>query len=530
MSQAPRRRSGVPAATPPAGERSGCPLPHGRGSAERGSALRQLASDPLDVLIAGGGVLGAGIARDAARRGLRVGLVEQHDFAYGTSSRSSRLLHGGLRYLAQGRVGLVREASREKTIIRAIAPHLCEPLAFVFPTFRAPPWASWARWKLRIGVKMYDLLCLGQNFEKSSSLGAGQVCDRFPGIRSQDLTGGVRYFDALTQDARLVIDTLRSAARAGAAVLNYCRLDDAHRDTAERGPWRCILHDRLADERFEVRSRCVVNATGPWAEQLPHSSVRLRLTKGVHLVIDRDRLPIPDAVVMTEGNRILFAIPWGRCVILGTTDTDYNAPIEAVHTEPGDAAYVLGVVNATFPDADLSEADIISTWAGLRPLLADPDGHPSDISRTHEILTDGRGWWDVAGGKLTTYRLIAEQTVSRIQHELGLAVSQCDTGRVPLLESSEDRGFSGILPPDVTREAVEHYCANEWAIHLDDIMVRRAGWHYYHRDTWAIARRVAGWMAGSLGWDAARVEQELQDGGYRAGLMDETPSAPGTRC
>jgi glycerol-3-phosphate dehydrogenase len=252
----------------------------------------------------------------------------------------------------------------------------------------------------------------------------------------------------------------------------------------------------------------VVNATGPWSPTLPQSSIRLRPTKGVHLVIDRGRLPVPDAVVMTDGPRILFAIPWGQRVILGTTDTDYDGPLESPRTEPDDIAYVLGIVNRTFPRAGLDRGDVRATWAGLRPLIADAQGRPSDISRAHEIHVPRPGWIDVAGGKLTTYRLIAEQVVDRALRELNVKASPCRTAKEPLLPSPAV-AHSGIVPPEPSPECVRHYCTDEWAVHLDDVMTRRTGWRYYRDDASAVAEQVAGWMAEVLGWDAARTRSEL---------------------
>lgn len=478
----------------------------GEGCDRRGRAVAELTRAPLDVLVVGGGVVGAGIARDAALRGLRVGLVEQHDFAFGTSSRSSRLLHGGLRYLAQGRIGLVREASIEKRILHRIAPHIAAPLAFVFPTYRCAPWAPWALWKLRIGVKLYDLLCGGRNVGPSSALDRARACDHVPGLRTAGLTGAVRYYDGFTNDARLVLDTLRSAAQAGACVLNYCALDVAERRGRE---WECRVADRLASTSYSVTARCVVNATGPWAARLRHSAVRLRLTKGVHLVVDQQRLRVSDAVVITAGERILFAIPWGERTILGTTDTDYDGALDDVRADSADVRYVLELVNGAFPAARLDDADVISTWAGLRPLIADSDGRPSDISRAHEIRSPEPGWWDVAGGKLTTYRLMAEQTVDRLAAYIGRPRTRSTTASTPLLASSDGAEWSGLVPPPVAREAVAHYCAREWAVHLDDVMLRRAGWHYYHRDADRIGQQVAGWMGAALDWDDARQADEL---------------------
>lgn len=475
---------------------------------ERKRRNENLAAKPLDVLIVGGGIVGAGVARDAALRGLRVGLVEQHDLAFGTSSRSSRLLHGGLRYLAQGRIGLVYEASNEKRVLHRIARHLAEPLAFVFPTYRG---TCWPLWQLRIGVKLYDLLCGGRNLGPSRSLTAVEVQRLLPGISSKSLTGAVRYYDGLTNDTRLVLDTLRSAAAAGAMVCNYVRLEDAE---CGRKGWECQLHDTLADRRFQVTAQTLVNATGPWSPTLRHSSVRLRLTKGVHLVIDRSRLPVPDAVVMAEGRRILFAIPWGERVILGTTDTDYEGPPEAVATDAADVDYVLGVVNAAFPAAGLDRSIVLSTWAGLRPLIADRRGRPSDISRAHQIRSPQPGWIDVAGGKLTTYRRIAQQVVDRLMRYLGRSGPPCRTAEEPLLPAEAVEDASGILPPAVSQPLVAEYCARQWAVHLDDVMLRRSGWHYYHENASEIAEQVVCWMAGLLGWDRAVRDAEMER--YRA--------------
>lgn len=431
-------------------------------------------------------------------RGLRTALVEQRDFAFGTSSRSSRLLHGGIRYLAQGRIGLVHEASVEKTILHRIAPHLAAPLPFVFPTFRQNP--KWKLWQLMFGVKLYDLLCGGRNLGSSSWMDARETVESVQGLSADGLKGAVRYFDGLTNDARLVLDTLRSASDHGAVLLNYARFTSGKREEM----WRCEIE---ADARLTIQTRTVVNATGPWADGLPHSAVQLRLTKGIHLVVERSRLPVSDAIVMTEGSRILFAIPWGERTILGTTDTDYDGSLCEVFADPDDVNYVLRIANAHFPSARLCVDDVISAWAGLRPLIADRKGRPSDISRSHEIKSPEPNWWDVAGGKLTTCRLMAEQTVDRLIAATELPRTACRTADEPLLSSVT---FSGITPPEITREAVRHFCQHEWARHLDDVMIRRTSWHYYHRDAATLAIQVATWMAEVLGWDAGVTAEELR--------------------
>jgi len=469
---------------------------------QRNAALQKLTGELLDVLIIGGGIVGSGVARDAAMRGLKTGLVEQRDFAFGTSGRSSRLLHGGIRYLAQGRIGLVREASLEKRILHQIAPHLAQPLAFIFPTY---PGTDWPLWQLRIGVKIYDLLCGGQNLGKSSSLSKEQTLTAIPQLNPNGLAGAVRYFDGLTNDVRLVLDTLRSAAAHEATLVNYCQFQNAVR---EGNAWRCEVVDVATGRRLEIRTRVVVNASGPWSARLSHSRVRLRLTKGIHLVFRRDRLPSQDAIVLTEKKRILFVIPWGERLILGTTDTDYSGSLDDVRPETQDVDYLLRVANESFPGASLARPDIISSWAGLRPLLAGGTGAASEISRAHEIKSPEPGWWDVAGGKLTTYRLMAEQTVDRFVQAAGLSAASCRTAVEPLLDKAD--AFSGILPPEFGREAVAHYCGQEWAMHLDDVMIRRTGWQRYHADAAEKAHQVADWMAEILGWTTAERDAELK--------------------
>jgi glycerol-3-phosphate dehydrogenase len=453
----------------------------------RKDALNCLGSGTFDLLVIGGGIVGAGVARDAAMRGLSVALVEQNDFASGTSSRSSRLLHGGLRYLAQGRLRLVHEAGVEKMTRRRTAPHLTKPMPFVFPTYRG---TEWKLWKLRIGVKWYDWLSAGRNFDKSGAFDRDETLAKVPGLRADGLTGAVRYFDAVTSDARLVIDTLRAAAHHGATALNYVSFDHADR---RGGEWRGEVTDRLSNARVEFTARAVVNAAGAWADSIPQSRVKLRLTKGVHLVVPFERLPIPECVVMTEGPRILFAIPWGRRTILGTTDTDYRGDRDSPGIEPEDVRYILSVVNGSFPSAGLSDGDIAATWAGLRPLIASRSGKPSDISRAHQIRMTEPGWFDVAGGKLTTYRLMGEQTVDQVARFLNRAVAKSPTASQPLLPEGDVR-CSGVVPPEVSREAVEQYCRNEWAVNVEDVMVRRSGWKYYLDDERRVASEVGNWM------------------------------------
>jgi glycerol-3-phosphate dehydrogenase len=463
------------------------------------SGLPSLGNEVLDAVIIGGGIVGAGIIRDCAMRGLAVALLEERDLAFGTSSRSSRLLHGGLRYLAQGRLGLVREASVEKRVLHRIAPHLAEPLGFVFPTRRGD--RDWPLWQLKLGVKLYDALCGWQNLGRSEWLSREQATQLLPHWNPEGLNGAVRYFDAMTSDARLVFDTLRSAAHHGAIVSSRTGFASAARDGSL---WRVVLCDGR-----ELRSRWIINAAGPWAGGWAQSQLQLRLTKGVHLVVDRRRLDTPDAVVLTEGRRILFCLPWGRRTIIGTTDTDYSGDAAHADCAPEDVAYLLRVVNARFPAAGLQPGDILSAWAGVRPLVAGRGGHPSDASRSHVILRGREPWLDVAGGKLTTYRLIAQQATDMVARALGNR-AVCRTAEEPLVPPQDADGVSSVIPPAPMERAVRHYCEREWAQSLEDVMVRRTSWHFYLDDAPATARQVAAWMAPVLKWDALRTIAEVQ--------------------
>jgi glycerol-3-phosphate dehydrogenase len=264
-------------------------------------------------------------------------------------------LHGGLRYLAQGRVGLVHEASVEKKVIHHIAPHLAEPLPFIFPTYRGNK--HWVLWQLKIGVKVYDLLCGGRNLGRSTWLSQREVRASRPRSRPVNLNGAVRYYDGLTNDARLTLDTLRSAARQRCAHRELLPVSsDAQRVEKRRliGEPLVLFCGGCSAKRApgtRCRARTVVNATGPWADGLPHSRVKLRVTKGIHLVVERSRVPVPETVVMTEGKRILFAIPWGERTIMGTTDTDYDGPLDRVTAEAADIRYVLDITNQFFPSS-----------------------------------------------------------------------------------------------------------------------------------------------------------------------------------
>jgi glycerol-3-phosphate dehydrogenase len=305
------------------------------------ATVEQLAAQPADLLVIGGGINGAGIARDAAMRGLRTVLVEQNDLGSGTSSRSSRLIHGGLRYLEQGEFGMVLEANRERRTLQRIAPHLVWPLPFVFPVHRGD---RISRWRLAAGMMLYDLLALFRNVRTHRMLGKRGMLEAEPMLRDRGLLGGARYYDAQCDDARLVVATARSAVHHGALVANYMAVR-----ALERTAGRVVgaqLEDRLSGDRGVIRASVVVNATGPWADRVRRledagAAPLLQPTKGVHVVVDRSRLEHREAVAFTSpiDGRVMFVLPWGNLSYIGTTDTDSSEPPDELSISADDMIY-----------------------------------------------------------------------------------------------------------------------------------------------------------------------------------------------
>ncbi|HWA15780.1 MAG TPA: glycerol-3-phosphate dehydrogenase/oxidase, partial [Gemmatimonadales bacterium] len=385
------------------------------------ASVEQLTAQPVDLLVIGGGITGAGIARDAAMRGLRTVLVEQHDLASGTSSRSSRLVHGGLRYLETGDIRLVFEALRERHTLLTIAPHLVRPLPFTFPVHtgdRVPLWKLWA------GIWLYDLLANVRNVRWHRLLGKRSVLQAEPMVRERGLTGGVRYFDAQCDDARLTIATARSAIQHGALVANYVAVTAL--DRADGRIHGARVQDRLTGQEGTVRAAVVVNATGPWSDRLrqmedPTAAPILRLTKGAHVLVRRERLGNSDAITLTSAidGRVMFVLPWGDFSYIGTTDTDTDQTPDTVRATADDVVYLLRSANAAFPNARLQESDVLATWAGLRPLIAPGAAlRESQVSREHLIQVGPGGMVTIAGGKLTTYRSMAAQLVDEVVKQL----------------------------------------------------------------------------------------------------------------
>jgi glycerol-3-phosphate dehydrogenase len=534
----------------------------------RADAIAALGAEPFDVLVVGGGITGAGVALDAATRGYSVALVERGDFAIGTSSRSSKLVHGGLRYLQNFDLGLVREALLERQINVALAPHLVRPLPLVVPAFDgARPDRL-----VGLGLNMYDAMALDRisplarrrarddsdwSPARHRVISGEEVVQLLPALAGRAPSGGYLFYDCQTDDVRLVLTILGEAERFGAVVAN--RLDalglveDGGRAHGAR------VRDRETGEELEIRATTVVNATGVWADRLRPDELHdeaevpvIRPSRGTHIVLPGDRLPVvAGAIAPAGGSRTIFVLPWLGQTLVGTTDNDYEGDLERVAPSPDDVAYLLDALSAFFA-TDLRPGDIAGAYAGVRPLISTGDPKKSvDISRKAELYETSSGMITITGGKLTTWRRMAKMTVDRIverdgrdapcqtqQVPLGMAVDAADLPRVAgVAEDAYEQlagryGFAAhevlrvaaarpelaapIVPgrPDLLAEAL-HAARREQARTVGDVLLRRT------RLALTAGRalcapgadgpeRVAAGMAGELGWDAARAAAEAE--------------------
>ena len=401
-----------------------------RSAAARATMLTELEHVPFDLLVIGGGITGCGVARDATMRGLTVALVERDDFGSGTSSRSSRLVHGGLRYLEHGELHLVFESSRERSALLRIAPHLVRPLRFVWPVYEH---ARVSRWKLGAGLFLYDALSLFRN-SRHRRLSTQEMLALEPALKRDGLLGGATYFDARTDDIRLTLANACAAAAGGATVANHVEVRGI-----ESG-YGATAVDTLTGRTLRISARAIVNATGPWSDSLrrladPTARMTLRRTKGAHISVPRRKVANINAITLLApaDGRVMFVLPDFDRTIIGTTDNDYDGPTDAVRASPQDITYLLDAANAFFPDARLTTADVIGAWAGIRPLIADGGSDPGAISREHSISWSAPRFLTVSGGKLTTYRSMAAEVVDAVTRFLDRhARVQAATDAIPL--------------------------------------------------------------------------------------------------
>lgn len=386
----------------------------------------------FDALIIGGGINGAGIARDLALRGVRVALVEKGDFASGTSSASTKLVHGGLRYLERFDFRLVFESCRERRILQTIAPHLVRPLPFFIPVYKGDPRSLLT---IRAGMTLYDLLALFRNTGRHTILSAGEAIRSEPALQDEGLVGAARYWDCRMDDARLCLENILAAAEAGAEVFNYMTLTSL----VKRGGKVCgaRLRDGIDGQELEVEAAVIINATGPWLDRLcaldGDDAVKLRTTRGTHILVPRINCG-DEALYLTAGrdDRLFFVIPWGGLSLIGTTDVDDRRDPDNLTPTEEDIAYLLGEAKRHLRTPELQRDDIVSSFAGLRPLVAEEESKATRTSREHRLFSSSSGLLSVGGGKYTTYRAVAEEVSHRVMELLGRPRGPSLTGRIPL--------------------------------------------------------------------------------------------------
>ncbi len=507
---------------------------------QREKTLANLQSEQFDVLVIGAGITGCGIARDVAMRGLQVALVDARDLGAATSSRSSKLIHGGVRYLAQGQMSVVEEASNERRTLRKLAPHLSLTNPMVVPARNKAHLAA-----LRAGLWAYEKLGHVDPTERHVVWDNTELKGNEPSLRVDHLVGAIVYPEYQTDDARLTLANARSAAAHGATIVTYLPVSKILTDTGKAVG--AVASDALSEdgERFEIRAKVVVNAAGTWVDAVRNMEQqgveqKLQLTKGIHLVLSRDRLPMAGTICWSGPDRRgLFAVPRGRFVYIGTTDTFYPEPGYWPDITREDIDYLRDSANATFDIPPLTDDDITGLWAGVRPLLAEKGKTPSEISRRHELLIGTAGMITVAGGKLTSYRSMAERVADRCQLNLGLKPSPVKTALELLPGGDFNEPFDqfrlrietfGIAPDEATRLAqlygsdalklfsersgpaveAEFAVKTEGALTLEDYWVRRSARSNFDKNGGMDALEPAAQvMADLLHWSDAEKDRQI---------------------
>lgn len=415
---------------------------------------QRLTRERFDVLIIGGGINGCGLARDLAMRGLRVALAEKGDIASGTSSASTKLVHGGLRYLEQFAFSLVFEACRERQTLQRIAPHLVHPIPFFIPVYRKDPRPLWM---VRLGMALYDMLALFRNTRRHSILSAVQAQEQEPALKGEGLTGVARYWDCRMDDARLCLENALAAREAGAEVVNYLEVTDLLRRGERLDGVRAI--DRESGEELEIEAEVVVNAAGPWLDAVRHldgeASPVLRPTRGTHILVPRINRG-SEALYLTakRDERLFFVIPWGDLSMIGTTDVDFPADPDGVTPVKEDIDYLLSETKRHLSGAPPGHSDVVAAFAGLRPLV-EHSSSASGASREHQIFESSSGLISVGGGKYTTYRAVAAELAEKVVARLGRGGKAPGTDRLTL-PGGATGDFSGYLELQVPRLAADY--------------------------------------------------------------------------
>ncbi|MDQ7112024.1 glycerol-3-phosphate dehydrogenase/oxidase [Staphylococcus simulans] len=420
----------------------------------------RLKEEEYDVVIIGGGITGAGIALDAADRGMKVALVEMQDFAQGTSSRSTKLVHGGLRYLKQFQVGVVAETGRERAIVYENGPHVTTPEWMLLPMHKG---GTFGKFTTSIGLAMYDRLAGVKKSERKKMLNKKETLEKEPLVKKKGLKGGGYYVEYRTDDARLTIEVMKRAAEKGADILNYTKsMNFTYNDNEKVNGIQ--VTDMLTDEAYTIHAKKVINASGPWVDEVrgadySRNNKQLRLTKGVHIVIDQSKFPLQQAVYFDtkSDGRMIFAIPREGKAYIGTTDTFYNNDKASPLPIQEDRDYLVDAVNYMFPGLDITDKDIESSWAGIRPLILEEGKDPSEISRKDEIWEGKSGLLTIAGGKLTGYRHMAKGIVDllakRLQQDFGKKFGPCETKHLTI--SGGDVGGSANFDHFVEEKVAE---------------------------------------------------------------------------
>ncbi len=430
----------------------------------RRADLARMAEETFDVLVIGGGITGAGVALDVASRGMTVALVERDDFASGTSGRSSRMIHGGLRYLEHLEFGIVRESLRERATLLRLAPHLVRPVRFYVPEPEPGHRAL-----LRTGLLVYDALAAGRNLGRHRAADPAELMHAVPG--GGRARPALTYLECRADDARLTLTVARTARAFGALIANHAEAEALLTGASAQVAGGRIV-DRITGERFEIRARVTVNATGVWADRVrtmgSPAPPMMRPSKGVHLVFRPGAIRTTAAVGLPAGGgRHIFVMPWGDRTYAGTSDTSYDGDPDDPTVTFDDVAYLVEAVAGAFPG--VTERDVVASWAGLRPLLARGDGHPKDLSRRHLVLEEPPGLFTITGGKLTTYRAMAEALADEVANRLGVR-TPCRTARIPLglwaplgreLAMAESVGAAMGLDPAASRRLV-HRFGEDW--------------------------------------------------------------------
>jgi glycerol-3-phosphate dehydrogenase len=492
----------------------------------RPELIHQLKNKSFDLLVIGGGITGAGIALDAASRGFSVALIEKKDFAFGTSSRSTKLIHGGLRYLKQLEFGLVKEVGSERAVVHKVAPHLVIPEKMLLPLSEGK---SMGYLLTSIGLKIYDWLAGVKEEDRRRMLSRPQTLSAEPLLKKEGIKGGALYAEYRTDDARLTIEIMKTAVKFGATAINYVQATEFVYENGNVTGVHTI--DSLKNEAFEIKANAIVNATGPWVDELRASNnslfgKRLHLTKGVHIVVDQSLLPVRQAIYFeVSDGRMIFAIPRGTKTYIGTTDTNYTGSKDEVYASSEDVDYLLNAVNQNFDREQLKREHVESSWAGLRPLIHEDGKSTSELSRKDEIFISDTGLISIAGGKLTGYRKMAERVVdmlieNRFQNR---EFRPCTTDKIVLGESDfknykdvvryrieikkqlkpfglddqadywvstygkqtdfillQARQLGGITEENLLFAQLDFAINHEMTVQPDDFLIRRTGWAFFN--------------------------------------------------